>query len=185
MSTENLEKAHEAELQETKEVNDVINKVVEKTAENVIENVIQKKEEIPAEGAVNIILEAVNNHKDHPLVKAVLEKVRMTLHEKAERFEDEHSLFKVLKVVMESIETEKMQEMSKKRLAESVIKALVKESEMSDERKKICLDLVDSGTIGDTIDLVIAATKGELAINKKTRKRILACLGKCINSSNK
>lgn len=168
MSTENLEKAHETERHETKEVNGEL-------------------DEVPQEEAVsvNIILAAVNDHKDHPLVKAVLEKIRLILLERSEKLEDEHSLFKVLKVVMESIETEEIYEMSKKELAESVIKALIKESIMSDEKKKICLNLVDSGTIGDTMDLVVAATKGELAINKKTRRRVLACLGKCINSVNK
>ena len=187
MSTEIVEKAHDAERHETEEVNAEIEEVVEQTIETAIENVIQRKEEISTEevSAVNIIIEAVNDHKEHPLVKAILEKVKSTLVEKAEKLEDEHSLFKVLKVVMESIEIEEMQELSKKELAESVLKSLVEESEMSDEKKKVCLDLVDSGTIGDTMELVVAATKGELAINKKTKKRVLACLGKCIRSANK
>ena len=182
MSTEIVEKAHDAERHETEKVNAEIEEVVE----TAIENVIQRKEGMSTEvSAVNIIIEAVNDYKEHPLVKAVLEKVKSTLVEKAEKLEDEHSLFKVLKVVMESIEIEEMQELSKKELAESVLKALVEESGMSGEKKKICLDLVDSGTIGDTMELVVAATKGELAINKKTKKRVLACLGKCIRSANK
>lgn len=186
MSTEIVEKAHDAEKHETEEVNAEIEEVVEQAIETAIENVVKKKEEMPSEvSAVNIIIEAVNDHKEHPLVKAVLKKVKSTLVEKAEKLEDEHSLFKVLKVVMESIEIEEMQELSKKELAESVLKALVEESGMSGEKKKICLDLVDSGTIGDTMELVVAATKGELAINKKTKKRVLACLGKCIRSANK
>lgn len=201
MSTEIVEKAHDAEKHETEEVNAEIEEVVEHAIENAIENVIknqsnvseeeeaavdENKEVTPEEAsAVNIIIEAVNHHKEHPLVKAVLEKVKSTLVEKAEKLEDEHSLFKVLKVVMESIEIEEMQELSKKELAESVLKSLVEESEMSDEKKKVCLDLVDSGTIGDTMELVVAATKGELAINKKTKRKVLACLGKCIRSVNK
>ncbi len=115
----------------------------------------------------------------------LLAKVRSTLIEKAENLEDEHSLFKVLKVVMESIEIEEIHEISKKELAESVLKELVKESQMSDEKKQICLNLINAGTIGDTMDLVVSATKGELAINKKTKRRLLACLGKCISSVNK
>ena len=179
MSTEIVEKAHDVERHETKKVN-------AENEEHTIENVIQRKEEMSTEvSVVNIIIEAVNDHKEHPLVKAVLEKVKSTLVEKAEKLEDEHSLFKVLKVVMESIEIEEMQELGKKELAESVLKALVEESGMSSEKKKICLDLVVSGTIGDTMELVVAATKGELAINKKTKRRVLACLGKCIRSANK
>ena len=199
MSTEIVEKAHEVEKQETEEVNAEIDQVVEQAIETAIENVIRNQENAPEEAhndeskeesseeanAVNVILEAVNEHKEHPLVKAVMEKVKSTLVEKAEKLEDEHSLFKVLKIVMESIEIEEIQDMSKKELAESVLKALVKESEMSDEKKEICERLIDSGTIGDTMDLVVAATKGELAINKKTKKRLLACLGKCISSINK
>ena len=199
MSTEIVEKAHEVEKHETEEVNAEIDQVVEQAIETAIENVIRNQENAPEEAhndeskeesseeanAVNVILEAVNEHKEHPLVKAVMEKVKSTLVEKAEKLEDEHSLFKVLKIVMESIEIEEIQDMSKKELAESVLKALVKESEMSDEKKEICERLIDSGTIGDTMDLVVAATKGELAINKKTKKRLLACLGKCISSINK
>ena len=199
MSTEVVEKAHEVEKQETEEVNAEIDEVVEQAIETAIENVIRNQENAPEEAhndeskeesseeanAVNVILEAVNEHKEHPLVKAVMEKVKSTLVEKAEKLEDEHSLFKVLKIVMESIEIEEIQDMSKKELAESVLKALVKESEMSDEKKEICERLINSGTIGDTMDLVVAATKGELAINKKTKKRLLACLGKCISSINK
>lgn len=203
MSTEIVEKAHDAEKHETEEVNAEIEEVVEQAIENAIENVIKNQSNVSEEeeaavdenkevtddeiapeeaSAVNIIIEAVNDHKEHPLVKAVLEKVKSTL---VEKLEDEHSLFKVLKVVMESIEIEEMQELSKKELAESVLKSLVEESEMSDEKKKVCLDLVDSGTIGDTMELVVAATKGELAINKKTKMKVLACLGKCIRSVNK
>lgn len=205
MSTEIVEKAHDAEKHETEEVNAEIEEVVEQAIENAIENVIKNQSNVSEEekvavenkevtddevapeeaSAVNIIIEAVNHHKEHPLVKAVLEKVKSTLVEKAEKLEDEHSLFKVLKVVMESIEIEEMQELSKKELAESVLKSLVEESEMSDEKKKVCLDLIDSGTIGDTMELVVAATKGELAINKKTKRKVLACLGKCIRSVNK
>lgn len=200
MSTEIVEKAHQVEKHETEEVNAEIDQVVEQAIETAIENVIRNQENTPEEAhnneskeeesseevnAVNVILEAVNEHKEHPLVKAVMEKVKSTLVEKAEKLEDEHSLFKVLKIVMESIEIEEIQDISKKELAESVLKALVKESEMSDERKEICERLIESGTIGDTMDLVVAATKGELAINKKTKKRLLACLGKCISSINK
>ena len=74
---------------------------------------------------------------------------------------------------MECIEVEDIAGMDKKQLAESIVRKLIKESEMSDEKRKICLDLVNAGTLGDTIDLVVSATKGELALNKKTRKKLL------------
>ena len=106
MSTEIVEKAHEVEKHETEEVNAEIDQAVEQAIETAIENVIRNQENAPEEAhndeskeesseeanAVNVILEAVNEHKEHPLVKAVMEKVKSTLVEKAEKLEDEHSL---------------------------------------------------------------------------------------------
>lgn len=130
------------------------------------------------------IVEVVDEYKDHPAVINVLEKVKGKLLEKAEKLEDEHSLFMVLRVTMEAIELEKIKDMNKKQIAETILKELVNESEMSDEKKQICLNLINSGAIGDTINLVVSATKGELELNKKTKKKLLKCLGKCITSAN-
>jgi len=148
MSTVNIEIAHETEINDVQEAD-----------------------------TINIIMKAIDEHKDHSLVNSILEKVRATL---AEKLENNHSLFRVLKHVMESVEIEEIQDMNKKELVESVMKALVEESDMSDEEKNICLVLIVSGTMGDTIDLVVSATRGEFAINKKTKKRLLSCIGKCI-----
>ena len=130
------------------------------------------------------IVEVVDEYKDHPAVVNVLEKVRGKLLEKAQKLEDEHSLFMVLRVTMEAIEVEKIKDMNKRQIAETILKELINEAEMSDDKKEICVNLVNCGAIGDTINLVVSATKGELELNKKTRKNLLSCLGKCISSAN-
>ena len=161
MSAENIEIAHETELNEAQEVKETNDRSQEADT-------------------INIIIKAIDEHKDHSLVKSILEKVKGTLAKKAEKLENEHSLFKFLKTLMEAVEIEDVQDANKKDIVESVLRSLVEESEMDDDKKNICLTLIDSGAVGDTIDIIVAATKGELDINKKTKKRLVACFGNCI-----
>jgi hypothetical protein len=76
------------------------------------------------------------------------------------------TLIFVLKYAMEIIELSELQGSEQKEMALRLIKSVVIESSMSEERKNLCVEMIVSGTLGQTIDLVIDATKGRIQINQ-------------------
>ena len=76
------------------------------------------------------------------------------------------SLIFVLKYAMEIIELSELKGSEQKEMALRLIKSVVNDSSMSEERKKLCVEMIDSGALGQTIDLVIDATKGRIQINQ-------------------
>ena len=81
------------------------------------------------------------------------------------------------KYAMEIAELTNLKGAEQKQLVIDIIRKIVKESQISVENESICLDFIDSGTLSQTIDLIVDATKGRLAINKpiSLAKRVLLC----------
>ena len=52
-----------------------------------------------------------------------------------------------------------------KKLASKIIRKIIVDAPISDEKEKLCLDMVDEGIVENVIDLVVSASKGELNIN--------------------
>jgi hypothetical protein len=82
-----------------------------------------------------------------------------------------------VKCAMELAELRDLEGPEQKQLVIHTIRKLVRESNLSSENEMVCLDFIDSGTLSQTIDIIIDATKGRLNINKPEPliKRILQC----------
>lgn len=92
----------------------------------------------------------------------------------------------ILRIVMEAIEDKKLSGPQQKDLAKLVLQNVVEQSNMEEEYKKQCLELIDNGIIENTINLISDATKGKLKINKKeAKKTIIVWLLGCLKSFNK
>ena len=58
-----------------------------------------------------------------------------------------------------------MKGQEQKTLVEGIVRKVVKHSDIEDEKKQLVIAMLDEGVVGDVIDLVVSASKGELNIN--------------------
>ena len=86
------------------------------------------------------------------------------------------TLILIMKYAMEIVELTQLKGSEQKEMALRLIRSVVAESQVNEERKKICLEIIDSGTLGQTIDLIVDATKGHVQINQKL---IIETASKC------
>ena len=88
------------------------------------------------------------------------------------------TLHLIIKYVMELVEQTPLKGSEQKEMALKLIKALIVDfTEGEDER--VLLQLLNDGTIGNMIDLIVDATKGRLDIN--TALQVTSgCLNRCI-----
>lgn len=79
-----------------------------------------------------------------------------------------------VKYAMEIVELTNLKGAEQKQMVIDIIRKIVKDSCLND---RICLDFIESGTLSQTIDIIVDATKGNLAINKPIPliKRVLVC----------
>ena len=56
----------------------------------------------------------------------------------------------------------------KKQLVLKMLRKYVDESNMSDDEKELCNSLITNGTLSETINIIIAAARGELDIKDTT-----------------
>jgi hypothetical protein len=88
------------------------------------------------------------------------------------------TLHLIIKYVMELVEQTPLKGSEQKELALKLIRALIVDfTDAEDER--VLLQLLDDGTIGNMIDLIVDATKGRLNINTAVRVTT-GCLNGCI-----
>ena len=76
-----------------------------------------------------------------------------------------HNLIVLLKITIELVEFLELSGKQKKTLVIDLLKKYVNESEINITEKEICLDMINNGTIAETIDLVIDASNGNININ--------------------
>ena len=83
----------------------------------------------------------------------------------------------IIKYVMETVEDFPKSGSERKDLALSIIKVLVNELSESGE-KTFILETINNGIVSNTIDLIVAATKGELSINT-VKEVAVSCIPSC------
>ena len=91
---------------------------------------------------------------------------------------ESNSLHLIIKYVMESVEETPIKGSEQKEMAVKLIKALIMDL-ANEEEKDILIKLINDGTIGNMIDLIVDATKGRLNINNAV-KVTSRCLNRCI-----
>ena len=82
----------------------------------------------------------------------------------------------ILRIAMEIVEATKVKGAAQKALVEKVVRQVIVDAPISDDKEKLLLDLCDEGILGSTIDMIIAASKGELDLNAVVKVATGCCL---------
>ena len=100
--------------------------------------------------------------------------------------ESSANLVPILRIVMEAIEEKGMTGPDQSKLARMVLRNTIDNSVMTDENKKLSIEILENGLLENTMMLISDASKGKLKINKKQVKTsILKGLMGCLKSFNK
>ena len=75
------------------------------------------------------------------------------------------TIVKVLQLAMEVVETSPVKGAAQKELAIKLVRQTIIDAPIADEKEKLLLDIIEQGVLGNTLDLVIMASKGELDVN--------------------
>ena len=192
---ENVEENVEEKVVETV-VEAVVEKVEEKVEavlEAVLEPVVEKVEAVlePVEEKVEAVLEAVEEKVSEIdsldiLTKELLIQTADMMVQESLNLESSANLVPVLRIVMEAIEEKEMTGPDQSKLAQMVLRNTIDNSVMTDENKRLSLEILENGLLENTMMLISDASKGKLKINKKKVKTsILKGLMGCLKSFNK
>lgn len=94
------------------------------------------------------------------------------------------NIMTIVQVTMEAVELTKVKGEKQKDLAVKLIQKIIEDAPISDDKEKFLLDMLKEGVIGSTIDLVVAASKGELDINS-VKEVAVGCCGFLIKKIKK
>ena len=85
------------------------------------------------------------------------------------------SIIKILKFAMECVEVTELKGEAKKDLAIKLVRNVVEEAPITDEKEKLLLDMIDQKILHNTIDLVIDARDGKIDINTIAKVSTKCC----------
>ena len=74
------------------------------------------------------------------------------------------------------VEATKLKGKEQKALVERIVRKIVTDAPLDESKKSIVISMLDEGIVGDVIDLVVSATKGELDINSVEKVATGCCL---------
>lgn len=89
---------------------------------------------------------------------------------------DAENIITVLRCAMEIVEITEIKGEAQKILAIKLVRQAVIDAPIADEKEKLLLDILDQDILGNTIDLLVDATKGNLDINKVVEVATTCCL---------
>tara|TARA_B100001564_G_scaffold358742_2_gene378245 strand:+ start:498 stop:926 length:429 start_codon:yes stop_codon:yes gene_type:complete len=107
-------------------------------------------------------------------IKIVVEEIQDKLEEKVMNQVKEQlknteinmpNVMKIVKITMEVIELTEVKGEKQKDLAVKVVKKIVSGAPIVDDQKKSIIQMIDGEVLSSTIDLIVAASKGQLNIN--------------------
>tara|TARA_E500000331_G_scaffold281544_1_gene275017 strand:+ start:20 stop:370 length:351 start_codon:yes stop_codon:yes gene_type:complete len=89
------------------------------------------------------------------------------------------TIISVIHFAMEIVEATTLKGKEQRALVEKLVRQVVVDAPITDEKEKILLYMIDEGIVGDIIDLVVSATKGEVNINAAVEISKICCIGFC------
>ena len=89
----------------------------------------------------------------------------------------------VIKLAMEIVEASALKGEEQK-LVEKIVRKIIVDAPIQDDKEKLLLAMIDEGVVGDVIDLVVSATKGEININIAEKAAVGCCLAILKTSKN-
>jgi len=81
----------------------------------------------------------------------------------------------ILRFAMEVVETTQLKGEAQKELAIKLVRQVVVEAPISDEKEQLLLNIIDAGILADTVELVVDATKGDLDVNAAVKVAVGCC----------
>jgi hypothetical protein len=85
------------------------------------------------------------------------------------------TIISVLKFAMEIVETTTLKGKAQNEMVNKLVKQVVKEAPIADDKEKLLLDMIDNGILTQTIDLVVDASKGEVNVNSAAKVAVGCC----------
>ena len=86
------------------------------------------------------------------------------------------SITTVIKLAMEVVEASKLKGEAQKKLVTTIVRKIVVDAPIADEKEKLLLDMIDQGVVANVIDLVVSASKGEIDINSAVKVATGCCV---------
>lgn len=86
------------------------------------------------------------------------------------------TITQVVKIVMEIVEATKLKGEQQNTLVTKIVRQTVVDAPISDDKEKLLLDMIDEKIMGDIINLVVSASKGQLEINATAQVAANCCL---------
>jgi len=85
------------------------------------------------------------------------------------------SITTIIKLAMEVVEASKLKGEAQKKLVTKIVRKVVVDAPIADEKEKLLLDMIDQGVVGNVIELVVSASKGEVDINAVVQVAVGCC----------
>ena len=85
------------------------------------------------------------------------------------------TIITILRFSMEVVEATQLKGDAQKELCTKLVRQVVVEAPIADEKEKLLLDMIDNNILGNTVDLVVEATHGELDVNAATQVAATCC----------
>ena len=76
------------------------------------------------------------------------------------------SLITIVKYSMEAVEISELKGSEQREMALRLVRRIIVDAPISDDQERLCLDMLDSGVLGQTMDLVVDATNGHVGVNQ-------------------
>lgn len=76
------------------------------------------------------------------------------------------SLITIVKYSMEAVELSELKGSEQREMALRLVRRIIVDAPISDDQERLCLDMLDSGVLGQTMDLVVDATNGHVGVNQ-------------------
>ena len=142
----------------------------------------------PVENKVTLTITKKNIIKEpkgkNALYDNTLEKVKYLLNSTNLTVLNLHT---IIKAVMEIVEATPIKGTEQKTFALKILREIIDEK-VIEEEEVMLLVLIDNGTVGNLIDLVVDASKGKLNVNaiaETTAGCLLGCLPYCMTKTKK
>lgn len=81
----------------------------------------------------------------------------------------------ILKYAMEVVELSKAKGDSQRELAIKLVRKVVVDAPIQDEKEKLLLDLIDNGILANTVELVVEASRGDIDVNNVAQVAVGCC----------
>lgn len=159
-SLDSIKKAAGEAIEST--VNNAVEGVIE---EHVTEHVAEVVEAVVG-GSLEEVAEKVAEEVVEKVVDEVFDGLVSKLDLKIGSLEiTPQSVMSVVRFAMEVVESTQLKGNEQKDMVLRLLRHVITVAPISDEKEALCLQIIDDGVVSNTIDIIVAATQGQLEVN--------------------